>query len=245
MQKYIDKWFSPHLHKEMEIVTYGHYGRPLLLFPTAAADYLEYDRFLLIDAIAPAIESGKFKVFSINSINSEAWLNRKTHPKYMGIRQQQYNDYVCREVVPYIWNSCNSKIPIITSGASLGAYHAANQLFRRPDIFGGLIAMSGAYDLRSYFEGYGYSDENIYFNNIAEYLPGLNDDFFLPLLRATPNIHILSGSGNYEKPDASRWLSRVLSLKGVPHNLDIWGPDMPHDWPTWRSMLPFYLENVL
>ena len=45
MRKHIEKWYSPSLHKDMEIVTYGHFGFPLLLFPTAAADYLEYERF--------------------------------------------------------------------------------------------------------------------------------------------------------------------------------------------------------
>ena len=35
-----------------------------LMFPTAAADYLEYERFQLIDAIAPFIYDGKIKVFS-------------------------------------------------------------------------------------------------------------------------------------------------------------------------------------
>jgi esterase/lipase superfamily enzyme len=93
MQRVIDGWHSPSLNKYMEIVIYGHYGFPLLLFPTAAADFLEYERFLLIDAIAEHIDAGKVKVFSINSINAESWLNRQVHPKFKGIRQTQYNDY--------------------------------------------------------------------------------------------------------------------------------------------------------
>jgi esterase/lipase superfamily enzyme len=241
MHRHIDGWHSPSLHKHMEIVTYGHYGFPLILFPTAAADYLEYERFQLIDAISGFINSGKVKVFSINSINSESWLNRSMHPKYKGIRQQQYNQYVTEEVVPYIWNSCQGRIGIITAGASLGAYHAANQLFRRPDLFDGMIAMSGAYDIRGYYQDVGHYDENIYFNNPVDYLPNLNDDHYLPMLQHKHHIHILTGQGNYESPEASRRLAGLLGAKGIPHNLDVWGYDMPHDWPTWRSMLPHYL----
>jgi len=225
----------------MEIVTYGHYGFPLLLFPTAAADYLEYERFLLLDFIEDYINAGKVKVFSINSINSESWLNKRVHPKYKGIRQQQYNAYVTEEVVPFIWNSCGGRHGIITSGASLVAFHAANQVFRRPDLFDGCIAMSGCYDIRDYYESYGYHDENIFFNNVAEYLPGLNDNYYLPMLRRKRHIHILTGQGSYENPDASRWLSALLWAKGIPHELDVWGYDMPHDWDTWRAMLPYYL----
>ncbi len=245
MHKTIDGWYSPNLNKEMEIVCYGHYGTPLLLFPTAAADYLEYERFLLIDAISAAIEGGRFKVFSINSINSEAWLNKQIHPKYKALRQQQYNSYITDEVVPYIWKSCGGRTGILTSGASLGAFHAANQLFRRPDLFDGAIAMSGVYDIRSYYDSHGYHDENIYYNNPVEYLPNLNDGHFLPMLRAKQQIYILSGQGPYESPDASRNLSRLLQAKGIPHELDIWGYDMAHDWPTWRAMMKFYTQAKL
>ncbi len=225
----------------MPIVTYGHYGFPLLMFPTAAADYLEYERFQMLDVIQPFIDAGKVKVFSINSINDQAWLNRNIPHSWMGARQQQYNNYVCNEVVPYIWNSCQSRLGIITTGASLGAFHSANQLFRRPDLFAGVIAMSGAYDIRGYYRSAHY-DDNVYFNNPVDYLPNLNGDY-LNMLQHKQHIHILTGQGNYEAPDASRKLSGILHSKGIPHELDIWGFDMPHDWPTWRAMLPNYLGS--
>ena len=102
MHREITKWYSPSLNKEMEIVTYGHYGDALLLLPTAAADYLEYERFQLIDALSKYINEGKFKVFSINSINSESWLNNDMHPRHKSIRHNQFNDYVYKEVLPFI-----------------------------------------------------------------------------------------------------------------------------------------------
>jgi len=241
MQRVIDGWHSPSLNKHMEIVTYGDYGFPLLMFPTAAADYLEYERFYMIEVIKDFIETGKVKVFSINSINSESWLNRQVPTKYKAIRQAEYNWYITDEVVPYIWNSCQGRIGIITTGASLGAFHAANQLFRRPDLFDGMIAMSGSYDIRGYYQG-DYYDENVYFNNPVDYLPNLNDDDYLPRLRQKQHIHIVTGQGDYETPDASRRLSGILSAKDIPHTLDLWGYDMPHDWPTWRAMLPYYLS---
>lgn len=240
MRRVIDSWHSPSLHKTMNIVTYGHYGFPLLLFPTAMADFLEYERFQLIDVIAPWIEAGRVKVFSIDSINGEAWLNRHMHPYWQGIRQAQYNDYVTREVVPYIWNSCQGRIGVIAAGASLGAFHAANQLFRRPDLFDGCIAMSGAYDIREYTHADGYGDDNLFFNNIAEYLPGLNG-WHLDALRHKRHIHLVTGQGAYENPGSSQHLSWVLHTKGIPHELDLWGHDIRHDWTTWRRMLPHYL----
>ena len=105
----IQKWFSPNLSKDMEIVVYGYSGYALLLFPTAAADFLEYERFHLLDAIGGFLSRGDIKVFSINSINNESWLNRDMHPADRAIRNQQYNKYVAEEVVPFIKIHCKAR----------------------------------------------------------------------------------------------------------------------------------------
>jgi len=241
MQKFIDSWYSSSLHKQMNIAVYGHYGFSLLMLPTAAADFLEYERFSLIHAITPLINAGKVKVFSINSINNESWLNHSMHPRDKSIRHNQFNDYVFNEVLPYIKNKTSPETPIIVSGASFGALHAVNLFLKRPDLINGVIGMSGDYNLQSYTKG--YYDQDVYFNNPMAYLPNLNDEPALSLLRHRKNIHIISGSGSYEMPEASRRLSEVFNAKGINHELAIWGNDMPHDWPTWHKVLPFYLEN--
>ncbi|MDX1665833.1 MAG: esterase, partial [Saprospiraceae bacterium] len=229
MKREIHGWFSPSLHRHMEVAVYGHYGFSLLLFPTAAADYLEYERFHLIAAISRQIESGKVKVFSINSINNESWLNPHAHPRAKSIRHQQYNHYIVDELVPFIRDFTSQETPIITCGASLGALHSANQFFRRPDIFAGFIGMSGDYDLSSYTGG--YHDEEVYFNSPMQYMPNLGDDWLLSRMRQSNHLHIVTGSGAWENPEASRRFSGVLHQKGIPHELDVWGGDMAHDWP--------------
>ena len=241
MQKDIQTWFSPSLNKNMEIASYGHYGFALLLVPTAAADYLEYERFLLIDALSKQIKAGKVRVFSINSINTESWLNNKMIPRHKAIRHQQFNEYVFNEVVPFIRSQTSQQTPIITCGASFGALHSANLFLRRPDLINGTIAMSGCYDLTSYTDG--YFDQDVYFNSPEHYLKNLEDDFFLPRIRRNTRFIVSTGSGSYETPNASRRFSAILSSKGIPHELDVWGHDMPHDWTTWRAMLPYYLET--
>ena len=239
MQRSVDGWHSPNLNKGMEIVIYGERGFPLLLFPTAAADYLEYERFYVIEAIREFIEAGKLQVFSINSINRESWMANWVSPPDRVKRQVQYNQYIVDEVVPYIHKHAEGERGIITGGASLGAYHAANQLFRRPDLFDGLLALSGNYNIRSF--SFGYYDDDLYYNDPLAFLPNLNDDHYLPLLQQKQHIHILSGQGAYENPEGSRQLSDILHSKRIPHNLDLWGHDMPHDWPTWRAMMRYYI----
>src|SRR3954463_14715602 len=104
MERNLTSWYSPSLQQEMPVAVYGHYGFALLLIPTAAADYLEYERFQMLDALAPFIDSGKIKVFSIDSINKESWLNNEMVPEHKAIRQNDFNNYVYNEVVPFIRN---------------------------------------------------------------------------------------------------------------------------------------------
>lgn len=241
MQREIHKWKSENLQKSMEVAVYGHYGFALLMFPTAGADYLEYERFYLIDSIAEFINNGTLKVFSINSINNESWMNKDLDPSEKAERHEKYNHYVIEEVLPFIKEHCRGEVPIVTSGASIGAYHAANTFFRRPEMFAGLIAMSGIYDLKYYTDG--YFDDICYFNSPVDYLPGLTDEKFLSSMRKK-NIIIACGRGAYEDPGASQQLSDILHSKNIPHWFDLWGEDMTHDWPTWRKMLPYFLDNL-
>lgn len=235
MTREIHQWYSPALNKEMPIAVYGHYGYALLMIPTAAADYLEYERFELINTLSPFINEGKIKIFSVNSINTESWMNKQMEGAHKAIRHNQFNHYIYNEVVPFIKNMTSQDTPIITCGASFGAFHSMNLFLKRPDLINGVIAMSGVYDLMEYTDG--YYDEQVYFNSPIHYIPNLHDHDTLEKIRRG-KIIIATGSGSYEDPEANRRFSEVLHGKSIPHQLDIWGPDIHHDWSTWKQMLP-------
>lgn len=241
MNRQLTSWYSPALDREMPIASYGHYGFALLLIPTAAADYLEYERFQLIDSIAPWINSGKVRVFSINSINTESWMNNSMLPEHKAIKHNQFNEYVFKEVVPFIRNATSQETMIYTCGASFGALHAMNLFLKRPDILNGVVSMSGVYDLTEYTKG--YWDEQVFYNSPMHYIPSLNDHWYLEKIRASHHIHLFTGSGDYEDPDSARRFTTLLYDKGIWCDLEVWGNDVKHEWPTWRTMLPYILDK--
>ena len=216
-----------------------------MLLPTAQADFLENERFFLIKAIEPYIFEGRVRVFSIDSINRFAWMNKNVSVREAARRHDLYAHYIEEEVVPHIRRVTDDPhARIAISGASFGAFHAANQFLRRPDLFDTLIAMSGFYDLApDYLEG--YMDDNVYFNNPGSYLPRMSDGATLDTLRHHCDIHIVTGQGAYEAPQCSQRLSQQLWDKGVWNNLDMWGHDVNHDWPWWRRMLDHYIGSRL
>lgn len=245
MRRDITSWYSHRLGEEMPIVAYGHAGLPLLMLPTAAADFLEYERFHLVGSIAPFIEAGKVRAYSVNSVNRRSLLNDGTPPALKMELQARYDSYLIEEVLPFIRSDMGnpSALPVVM-GISLGAYLAANTFFKHPDQYAGGIFLGGSYDVRSYLHG--YWDDTVYFNNPVSYLPNLGEGHHLSILQGgTRPIIIFSGQGAYEAPDRSRQLSEILHSKGVPHWLDIWGHDVDHDWPWWRKALPYYLGTLV
>ncbi len=241
MNREITSWFSLALQSEMPIVSYGHAGFALLFVPTAAADYLEYERFQMMDVLAPYIDGGKVRVFSVNSINNESWLNNNMEGAHKAIRHNQFNEYIYNEVLPFIKKNTSKETPIILCGASFGALHSMNLFLKRPDLIDGVIAMSGVYDLAEYTKG--YHDEQVYFNSPMQYIPNLTDESILNNIQKSKHIHIVTGSGAYEDPESSKKFAGVLYSKGITYELDVWGHEWKHDWPTWRAILPHYLET--
>jgi esterase/lipase superfamily enzyme len=169
-------------------------------------------------------------------------MDRQLPVREQARRQALYVAYVENELVPWIRATGGDPgARIAASGASFGAFHAANAFFRRPDFFDTLIAMSGFYDLSpDYLKG--YSDDNCYYNNPIWYLANLGGHQ-LHLLQTACRIAIVTGQGAYEAPDCSRALARLLDRRGIPHHLDLWGTDVNHDWPWWRRMLPHFVDR--
>ena len=232
----IDAIESPALGEVTTIVSYGLSGRPLLLFPAATGDPFDNETFGLVKALEPFLLSGRLRVFSIDTNNRRAWMNPDAAVEEQARLQALYSTFVEEEVVPFIRSAAgDEEIRVAAAGPSFGAFHAANALFRRPDLFDTLVAMSGFYDLAPHYLR-GYSDDNCYYNNPAWYVPGLTGKY-LDRLRDACTIYLVTGRGPYEMPDASFGLSSILSSKGIPHTLDIWGTDVSHEWIWWRKMI--------
>ena len=235
------RWHSPRLGHGMGVTVFGHWGPPMIAFPTSHGDEWELQRHGLIDAIGEYVDAGRVKVFCVGSNNHESFLNAAAHPLHRSWRQRLFDEYVRNEVVPFVHAHCQSPgIPITTLGASLGAYHAANTLFRYPHLVRRCYALSGIYDLRQFMDG--QYDDNFYFHNPVDYLANLEDPAILNQLREC-EIRIVTGSGPWENSEPSRALSRVLARKGIRHHLDDWGPHGGHDWPYWHAMVREYLRH--
>jgi esterase/lipase superfamily enzyme len=241
MKKDTFSWTSKILERKMEVKTYGTYGFAVLLFPALSDDINEADENGLIDSVEHLIDKGKCKIFSVGGVNFDSWLNTEATNQEKSQLHLEYNNYLIEEVVPFIFGNCGTPVPIVTCGAAIGAFHAANNFFRRPDIFYGTIALSGTFNIEHYSKG--YFDDNCYFNSPIHYLPNLTDNYWLSFLLNKRHIYLYTGSGFGEHPHNTLHLSGILQSKGIPHEPQIWGPEWHHDWDTWKAMLSLILEQ--
>src|SRR5215471_11996071 len=146
MKKEVHRWYSHRLGIELGVIVYGHWGSPLIGFPTSAGDEWELEGQSMIGALADFIDGGKLKFYSVNSINGLSFYNKGAHPFHRSYVQTLFDSYLREEVVPFIWDNCQSPgIAISTMGMSFGAYHAANTLFKHPDVIKRCFAMSWVY----------------------------------------------------------------------------------------------------
>jgi esterase/lipase superfamily enzyme len=235
-------WSSERLPEPARVVRWGHFGAPVLLFPTAGGDYEEVERFHLIRALGGLIDAGRIKVYSIDSVAGKTWLAGTHSPEYCSRVQNLFDQYVYHEVVPLIRRDCGSiDLDIVATGASIGAFNAVASICRHPDVFRLAIAMSGTFDLSKYLGG--RMNQDFYFSSPVHYLPDLAAGPQLARLRER-FVLLSTGGGDYEDPAESWRIANVLGAKRVPNRVDLWGPGYHHNWVTWREMLPKYLGEL-
>ncbi len=240
VDKVVTQWHSPRLAQPIKLVRWGHFGVPVLLYPTAGGDAEEIERFLMIAALEPLLNAGRIKVYSTDSVAGRTWFSGDHPPAYRARMQNAFDAFVHHEVVPAIRQDCvSAEIEIIAAGASIGAFNAVAAICRHPEIFRLAIAMSGTFDLSKYMQG--QISQDFYFSSPLHFLPGLEGPL-LELLK-TRFVVLPTGEGDYENIAESWRMASSLGNKGIPNRVDPWGQDYHHDWITWREMLPRYLDE--
>ncbi len=240
MQRRHEMIESAAMGRRMHVWCFGHWGAPLLVFPSAAGFAHEWDRQGMVETLAHLIGSGKLKLYCPESNVSQSWTDKETHPAIRVRRHLAYEAFIMSDLVPAIREDCNSSdIPIATSGTSLGAYYAANFALKNPETFTYALCMSGRYDATNFTGGYTNSD--IYFNNPLAYVSNLHGEH-LERARRT-HLTLVCGQGAWEEGciEETHMFANILDAKGIPHERDIWGRDVSHDWHWWHRQASLHL----
>jgi esterase/lipase superfamily enzyme len=227
------------------VLVYGHWGRPVLVFPTEGGDAGEFERHGMIAAVGDLLEAGRVKLYCVDSFDHETWSNHSIPLEERARRHGGYEAWILDHVVPFVRQDCGGAHELIACGCSLGAFHAANFALKRADVFPLAVCLSGNYD-PSTWDGWGERGEAAYFNNPADYVAHL-DGGHLEWLRRRLSLLLVCGQGRWEDTtgalDSTRRFAALLDAKRIRCELDVWGYDIPHDWPSWRAQLAHHLRR--
>jgi esterase/lipase superfamily enzyme len=226
------------------LVAHGHYGRPLLAFPSQQGGPGQYEDFGMVGAISGLLEAGRVKLYCVSSFDSASWHADDLPLEERARRHGVYERWIVEDVAPWIHGDCGGPAEIALTGVSFGAYHAANFALRRADLFPLAICQSGVYDVS--VVGWGERGDAVYFNNPMDYVSHLHGDH-LDWLRSRVSLLLLVGRGQWEDTtgalESTHRFAGLLAEKGIRHELEVWGPEWPHDWPSWRAQLQAVLPR--
>lgn len=246
--RYFKHW-SSYLNRDMEFKVYGHSGKPVLFIPCQSGRFFDFENFKMLDHWAPFIDSGSCTVYAADCIDDEAWAAMGADNRWRIENHENWFRYITLELVPYIKHLSGERNGfdqgILTFGCSMGAMHAANLYYRRPDLFDSMFAISGLYDSQDFFGG--YMDDLVYNNCPVNYLANMPSDHPYMKFYNSQKSLIVVGQGDWEGPllESTRRLDTVCAQKGIHTLFEYWGYDVAHDWPWWFKMVAHYVPQLL
>lgn len=230
-----------------QVVVHGHWGRPVLVFPSEAGSAWDFANNGMVHAVRFLVDAGRAKLYCVDSADAVSWSDRSVPIEERARRHDLYERWLLEEVVPFVREDSGGRADILTIGASMGAFHAANVALRHADRFPQALCLSGSYD-PSEWHAWGDRGDAAYFHNPMEYVANLHGDH-LDWLRSAVHLVLVVGQGSWEVDPtralpSTRRFAAVLADKGIPHELDLWGHDVPHDWPSWQRQLAHHLPRL-
>jgi len=227
------------------VIRYGHWGRPALAFPSEGGHATDFENNGMVDAVADLIDAGRLKLYCVDSYDAASWSDQEIPLEERARRHGRYESWILGDVLPWIHRDCGGPAEVITLGCSMGAYHAANFALKRADLFPLAMCLSGQYDPSSW-NGWGERGQETYFNSPLDYVANLDGDH-LNWLRDHVSLLLVCGQGQWEDTtgalQSTKQFAALLAAKGIKHEADLWGYDVPHDWPSWRAQLAHHMPR--
>jgi esterase/lipase superfamily enzyme len=229
-----------------QVVVHGHWGRPVLVFPSEAGSAWDYQTNGMVDAVRWLLDAGRVKLYCVDTADALTWSDRSAPLEERARRHDGYERWVLDQVVEFVRADCGGRDDLLATGCSLGAYHAANVALRHAHLFPQALCLSGSYDPADW-HAWGERGDAAYFHSPMDYVANLHGDH-LEWLRSRVFLLLVVGQGAWEvEPTgalpSTRRFAEVLAAKGIPHELDVWGHDVPHDWPAWQRQLAHHLPR--
>jgi esterase/lipase superfamily enzyme len=238
MHESYHKWYSQYINREFDMLVFGSGGIPVIFFPPAKERYYYAKDSGFTSAASELINNGKIKIYTPDSFDAESWYNYEAEPSDRVKHYKNFESLIIHDIIGFIKYETNAD-KVILAGEGFGGYHALNFGLKHPDMASGIITLGSFFNIKQFI--YGYYDDNCYFNNPPDYLPGLDDEWYLTNINKL-KIH-LAADINDEFFEENRNISFLLSSKGIPNQLII--TDIKNISFSWKDLFSSILTSFI
>jgi Uncharacterized protein conserved in bacteria len=244
MSREVTELWSDAIGAAGTVIRYGHWGRAVLAFPSEQGKAWDFENNGMIGAVSNLIDEGRLKLYCVDSYDAASWSNQNIPVEERARQHGRYESWILSEVVPWIYRDCGGAVDVAPWAA---AWRLPRGQLRaqagRP--LPAAMCFSGNYDPASW-NGWGERGSEAYFNSPLDYVANAHGDH-LDWLRDRVSLLLVCGQGQWEDTTGSlqstKRLAGLLAEKGIKHELDLWGHDVPHDWPSWRAQLARHMPR--
>src|SRR2546430_6714749 len=105
------------------VIRYGHWGRPVLVFPSERGRAWDFENNGMITAVQDLIEAGRVKLYCVDSYDAASWANHEIPLEEPARRHRPHESWIVRDVVPWIYQDVGGHPHGITPRCRPGALH--------------------------------------------------------------------------------------------------------------------------
>jgi esterase/lipase superfamily enzyme len=88
------------------VIAYGHYGRPVLVFPSERGRAWDFEYNGMVGAVRGLIDEGRVKLYCVDTFDAATWADTSVSLEERASRHGSYEAWIFEQVVPFIRADC-------------------------------------------------------------------------------------------------------------------------------------------
>ncbi len=235
------------LGRNLHMLVYGSpEAMPVLYFPDETGYCSSANDNGMIDSVGHLLEKKKVQIICTDSIDRDGILSSSNDYAKRAEMQELFHKAVIDEFPSIISELNSSGLKPILTGVGIGAGQALTMFLRHPDIFSGVVALGGNYDLKTFFGG--WCNDELYLNSPCDFMRNIARRHSFFKFYPIDSIYIVSGKNEANEPALSsmRTLDEIFCNKKITNaHFDYWGYDVTPTYDWYRKMFNYYLPFAL
>ena len=91
------------------MIAYGHWGLPVLVFPSEAGRAGDFEANGMVDAVADLLDQGRIKLYCADNAATPALSDRGVPLEERARRHGAFESWILDQVVPFVHGDCGGR----------------------------------------------------------------------------------------------------------------------------------------